>query len=195
MDRIAQIERITSETRIVAEMNLDGSGTSEISTGIPFFDHMLDLFTSHGFIDLVLTAKGDLEVDSHHTVEDIGIVLGKLFNDALKDRKGIKRYGTAVTPMDETLTEVSVDLSKRPFFVYNLPFETGFCGGFDTRDVKEFFRAFSVAGGLNLHINVRYGENEHHIIESVFKAFGRALDQATSFDERIVGCHSTKGVL
>lgn len=195
MNRTARLERITSETKIVAELNLDGSGNGEISTGIPFFDHMLDLFTSHGFFDLKLTAKGDLEVDSHHTVEDIGLVLGTVFSEALKDRKGINRYGCAVTPMDETLTEVAVDLSNRPYLVYNLPHETGFCGGFDTRDVKEFFRALTVTGGLNLHINVRYGENDHHIIESVFKALGRALDQAVSFDDRIVGCHSTKGLL
>ncbi len=195
MNRTARLERITSETKIVAEINLDGSGSSEISTGIPFFDHMLDLFTSHGFFDLTLTAKGDIEVDSHHTVEDIGLVVGTIFSEALGERKGIKRYGAAVTPMDETLTEVAVDLSNRPYFVYNLPHDTGFCGGFDTRDVKEFFRAFSVKCGLNLHINVKYGENDHHIIESVFKAFGRALDQAVSFDERIVGCRSTKGLL
>lgn len=195
MKRTARLERITSETRIAAEIDLDGSGSGNISTGIPFFDHMLDLFVSHGFFDLTLNAKGDLEVDSHHTVEDIGLVLGTLVSEALQERKGIKRYGNAVIPMDETLTEVSLDLSNRPYLVYNLPHETGFCGGFDTRDVKEFFRAISVKGGMNLHINVRYGENDHHIIESVFKAFGRALDQAVSFDDRITGCHSTKGVL
>lgn len=195
MERTASLERITSETRIVADINLDGIGNSEISTGIPFFDHMLNLFASHGFFDLNLTAKGDLEVDTHHTVEDIGLVIGTIFSEALKDRKGIKRYGIAVTPMDETLTEVSVDLSNRPYLVYNLPENTGYCGSFDTRDLKEFFRAFTIKSGMNLHINVRYGENNHHIIESVFKALGRALDQAVSFDARIKGCHSTKGVL
>ncbi len=195
MDRKARLERITSETKITAEINLDGSGESEISTGIPFFDHMLNLFTSHGFFDLKLIAKGDLEVDSHHTIEDVGIVLGIIVSEALSDRKGIKRFGTAVTPMDETLTEVALDLSNRPFLVYNLPGETGFCGNFDTRDILEFLRAFSVKGGMNLHVNVRYGENDHHIIESVFKALGRALDQAVSLDDRISGCRSTKGVL
>ena len=195
MERKVRLERITSETKITAELNLDGSGECEISTGIPFFDHMLDLFASHGFFDLKLIAKGDLDVDSHHTVEDVGLVLGTLLNEALGDRKGITRYGTAVTPMDETLTEVALDLSNRPYLVYNLPAETGFCGNFDTRDVLEFFRAFSVKSGMNLHINVRYGDNDHHIIESIFKALGRALDQAVSFDHRISGCRSTKGVL
>ncbi len=195
MERKSRLERITSETKITAEINLDGTGEKEISTGIPFFDHMLDLFASHGFFDLKLIANGDLDVDSHHTVEDVGLVLGRIFSEALGDRKGIKRFGTAVTPMDEALTEVAVDLSNRPYLVYNLPAETGFCGNFDTRDVLEFFRAFSVKSGMNLHINVRYGENDHHIIESVFKALGRALDQAVSFDERISGCRSTKGVL
>ncbi len=195
MERKARLERNTSETKITAEINLDGSGKSEISTGISFFDHMLNLFTSHGFFDLKLIAQGDLEVDSHHTVEDVGIVLGIIVSEALCDRKGIQRFGTAVTPMDETLTEVALDLSNRPYLVYNLPVETGFCGNFDTRDVLEFFRAFSVKSGMNLHINTRYGENDHHIIESIFKALGRALDQAVSFDDRISGCRSTKGVL
>ncbi len=195
MERKARLERITSETKITAEINLDGSGENEISTGLPFFDHMLNLFAAHGFFDLKLIAKGDIEVDSHHTVEDAGIVLGIILSEALGDRKGIKRFGAAVTPMDETLTEVALDLSNRPYLVYNLPRETGFCGQFDTRDVLEFFRAFSVKSGMNLHINVRYGENDHHIIESVFKALGRALDQAVSFDDRISGCRSTKGVL
>lgn len=195
MNRNARIERNTSETRISASMNLDGKGTAVISTGIPFFDHMLDLFTRHGFFDLTVDAKGDTGVDNHHTVEDIGIVLGSLVNEALGDRKGIVRYGHAVTPMDETLSEVSLDLSNRPYLVYHVPENLGMCGTFDTRDVKEFLHAFAMKGGMNLHVNVRYGENAHHIIESVFKALGRALDTASSFDERIKGHLSTKGVL
>jgi imidazoleglycerol-phosphate dehydratase len=195
MRRIARLERYTSETRISAAIDLDGTGEREISTGIPFFDHMLDLFARHGFFDLTLQAEGDIGVDNHHTVEDIGIVLGSLVSEALGDRRGIVRYGHAVTPMDETLSEVSVDLSNRPFLVYNVPDQMGVCGTFDTRDVKEFMRAFSGKGGMNLHVNVTYGENDHHIVESVFKGLGRALAQAVSLDSRITGHLSTKGVI
>lgn len=195
MKRIARIERYTSETRISAAINLDGSGDREISTGIPFFDHMLDLFARHGFFDLTVQAEGDIGVDNHHTVEDIGIVLGSLVNEALGDRKGIVRYGHAVTPMDEALSQVSLDLSNRPYLVYHVPENMGVCGTFDTRDVKEFLRAFAGKGGMNLHVNVNYGENDHHIVESVFKGLGRALDQAVSFDSRVSGHLSTKGLL
>ncbi len=195
MNRTARIERNTSETRIVASIDLDGRGKTDISTGIPFFDHMLDLFARHGFFDLTVKADGDIGVDNHHTVEDIGIVLGILVNEALGDRKGIVRYGHAVTPMDETLSEVSLDLSNRPYLVYLVPENLGLCGTFDTRDVKEFLYAFSVKGGMNLHAQVRYGDNPHHIVESVFKALGRALDRAVTMDERIKGHHSTKGVI
>ena len=195
MNRTARIERNTSETRISASIDLDGTGTASVSTGIPFFDHMLDLFARHGFFDLTVKAEGDIAVDSHHTLEDIGIVMGLLVNEALGDRKGIVRYGHAVTPMDETLSEVSLDLSNRPYLVYHVPDNMGMCGSFDTRDVKEFIQAFSVKGGMNLHVNVRYGENPHHIVESVFKALGRALDRAVALDGRISGHHSTKGVL
>jgi imidazoleglycerol-phosphate dehydratase len=195
MNRTARIERNTSETKISASINLDGNGTSSVVTGIPFFDHMLDLFARHGFFDLTVKADGDTCVDNHHTVEDIGIVLGLLVNEALGDRKGIVRYGHAVTPMDETLSEVSLDLSNRPYLVYHAPQNMGMCGTFDTRDVKEFLQAFAVKGGMNLHVNVRYGDNPHHIIESVFKALGRALDRAVAMDERIRGHLSTKGVL
>lgn len=195
MKRIARIERNTSETRITAAIDLDGKGERDISTGIPFFDHMLDLFAKHGFFDLTLQAEGDIDVDNHHTVEDIGIVLGRLINEALGDRKGIVRYGHAVTPMDETLSEVSLDLSNRPYLVYHTPDNMGMCGTFDTRDVKEFLMALAVNGGMNLHVNVRYGENGHHIVESLFKGLGRALDQAVSGDKRISGHLSTKGTL
>ncbi|MFA6010943.1 MAG: imidazoleglycerol-phosphate dehydratase HisB [Desulfobacteraceae bacterium] len=195
MNRTARIERNTSETRITASIDLDGGGTADISTGIPFFDHMLNLFARHGFFDMTILAQGDIGVDNHHTVEDMGIVLGSLVNEALGERKGIVRYGHAVTPMDETLSEVSLDLSNRPYLVYHVPDNLGMCGTFDTRDVKEFLHAFAMKGGMNLHVNVRYGENAHHIIESVFKALGRALDWAVTIDERIKGHHSTKGVI
>lgn len=195
MNRTACLERNTAETKISASIDLDGKGAVSVSTGIPFFDHMLDLFARHGFFDLTVKAEGDIGVDNHHTVEDIGIVMGLLVNEALGDRKGIVRYGHAVTPMDETLSEVSLDLSNRPYLVYHVPDNLGMCGAFDTRDVKEFLQAFSVKGGMNLHVNVRYGDNPHHIIESVFKALGRALDMAVARDGRISGHHSTKGVL
>ncbi len=195
MKRTAQIERKTSETDIKIDLLIDGSGVSKINTGIPFFDHMLILFSAHGFFDLEILAEGDLEVDFHHTVEDVGIVLGNVLKKALGDRKGIKRYGFAVTPMDETLTEVSIDLSNRPFLVFNVPQSTTTGVTFDTQLAKEFFRAFSNSSGMNLHINVKYGENEHHILESIFKALGRALDQGTILDQRVKGIRSTKGIL
>jgi len=193
--RTGTLERKTKETSIMVTLTLDGSGKSDIDTGIPFFDHMLTLFSAHGFFDLKITAKGDLEVDFHHTVEDVGLVLGDALTKALGDRKGIHRYGHAVTPMDETLTAVSIDLSNRPFLVYNLPSNLVPSGAFNAQLAGEFFRAFATRGGMNLHINVHYGENEHHIIESVFKALGRALDQAVSMDDRIQSYRSTKGAL
>ena len=193
--RTAEVERDTKETRIRIRLNLNGSGKHKISTGIPFFDHMLTLFAVHGFFDLFIDARGDIDVDFHHTVEDVGLVLGDAFDKALGDRKGIKRYGHAVTPMDDALTSVAVDLSKRPFLVYNVPPKENITGNTFTALAKEFFRAFANRGSMNLHINVFYGENEHHIIESIFKATGRAMDQATSFDERIEDIHSSKGAL
>ena len=195
MERTSEVDRKTKETDVRIKLNLNGSGNVDISTGIPFFDHMLSLFAAHGFFDLDIKAKGDIEVDYHHTVEDVGLVLGDAFDKALGDRKGLKRYGHAVTPMDEALTAVSVDLSKRPFLVYNVPGALMTGGNGFTALANEFFRAFSTRGGMNLHINVSYGENEHHVLESVFKAAGRALDQAATFDDRISGVHSTKGVL
>jgi len=196
MKRIAEVKRKTKETNICIELNINGKGKHKISSGIPFLDHMLTLFAVHGFFDLSLSANGDLDVDFHHTVEDIGLVLGEAFNKALGDRKGIIRYGHAVIPMDDALTFVTIDLSNRPFLVYNIPDITDIKGGsFDIYLAKEFFRAFANKSGTNLHINVFYGENEHHVIESIFKAFGRSLDQATSFDERITNVHSTKGSL
>ena len=195
MEKAAEVERKTKETAIRVSLKLNGSGQAEISTGIPFFDHMLVLLAVHGFFDLGVKAKGDLEVDFHHTVEDVGLVLGDAFDKALGDRKGIKRFGHAVTPMDDSLTAVTVDLSKRPFLAYHTPVIKTPATGFNVSLAKEFFRAFVNRGGLNLHINVSYGDNEHHIIESMFKALGRALDQAADMDERIKGVRSSKGKL
>jgi imidazoleglycerol-phosphate dehydratase len=195
MERIAELERKTKETAVGVALNLDGSGKSEVSTGIPFLDHMLTLFAVHGFFDLAVKAKGDLEVDSHHTVEDIGLVLGEAFDKALGNRKGIVRFGHTVTPMDDALASVAVDLSKRPFLVCNFPDLNPMGSDFNVAVAKEFFRAFAYKAGLNLHINITYGENEHHILESVFKSLGRALDQASATDNRICGVRSSKGVL
>ena len=195
MERVAEVERETKETGIRIKLNLNGSGKHEISTGIPFFDHMLTLFAVHGFFDLSIDARGDIDVDFHHTVEDVGLVLGDAFEKALGSRKGIKRFGNAITPMDDALTSVAVDLSKRPFLVFNIPSGAKTAGDTFMSLAKEFFRAFANRGGMNLHVNVFYGENEHHIIESIFKASGRALDQATSFDKRIKDIRSSKGVL
>lgn len=194
-DRQAVVERRTRETEIRIELKIDGGGEHHIATGIPFFDHMLTLFAVHGFFDLSVDAKGDLEVDFHHTLEDLGLVLGDAFNTAMGDRKGVIRYGHAVTPMDETLTLAAVDLSKRPFLVYNTPGDLSAVGNGFNGLSREFFRAFVNQGGLNLHINVFYGENEHHVLESIFKACARALDQALRIDSRIIGVRSSKGIL
>lgn len=195
MNRTADVSRETKETKIHIKFNLNGTGKYNIKTGIGFFDHMLSLFAVHGFFDMDIDATGDIEVDFHHTVEDVGLVLGDALDHALGDRNGIKRFGYAVTPMDEALTYVVIDLSKRPYLVYNIP-EKSSRGGNDFISLtKEFFRAFSTKGGMNLHINVKYGENEHHIIESIFKSTGRALSQAVSHDGRIKAVRSTKGAL
>lgn len=194
--RTSKRERNTKETQIQMELNLDGQGkASGLSTGIPFFDHMLSLFSVHGFFDLAVDATGDLEIDCHHTVEDLGIVLGDTIQTALGDKKGIRRYGNAVTPMDEALTTVTVDISNRPFLVFNVPQALVQGGNSLTCLTKEFFRALATHGGMNLHINVAYGENEHHILESIFKSFGRALNEATTVDTRIQEVRSSKGTL
>jgi imidazoleglycerol-phosphate dehydratase len=195
MSRNAVVTRKTKETAIEAKLNLDGQGHSHIDTGVPFFDHMLTLFSAHGFFDLELHAQGDTEVDYHHTIEDVGLVLGDALDKALADRKGIRRYGHAVTPMDEAIASVTIDLSKRPFLVFRTPYDAPVTGDSFTMLGKEFLRAFSTRGGMNLHIDVGYGENEHHIIEAVFKSTGRALDRATSIDKRISEVLSTKGSL
>ncbi|MEJ2166324.1 MAG: imidazoleglycerol-phosphate dehydratase HisB [Desulfobacterales bacterium] len=195
MTRSAEVERITKETNIRIAFTLDGRGTSEIFSGIPFFDHMLTLFSVHGFFDLSVHAEGDLDVDFHHTVEDVGLVLGDAINKALGERKGIRRYGHAVVPMDDALAAVTVDLSNRPFLVYNVPEPVVSAIALNSPLVKEFFRALVNRGGLNLHINVAYGENDHHMIESIFKAFGRSLDEASSIEGRTSAVVSSKGAL
>ncbi len=195
MNRKVKLSRETKETKIDMEFNPDGSGKADISTGIPFFDHMLTLFTVHGFFDIVMRVRGDIEVDFHHTVEDVGIALGTALSDAIGDRHGIARYGSGFVPMDEALARVNIDLSNRPYLVYNVPEVLRSRGDFDVWLAKEFFRAFSVKGGMNLHINVDYGENEHHVIESIFKAFGRALNTASSLDIAVSGVLSSKGTL
>lgn len=194
-ERKAEIKRTTKETDITIELNIDGSGMSSISTGIGFFDHILTLFSRHGFFDLNINAKGDLEVDQHHTVEDIGICLGQAFAKAFGDKVGIRRFGNSTIPMGESLANVVLDLCDRPFLVYNVPLKNSKVGEFDVELIEEFFHAFVNNCGATLHINLAYGSNTHHIIEAIFKAFGRAMDQATSKDERIKGVLSTKGTL
>ena len=193
--RRAAVDRSTSETTIRVELELDGTGKRRIATPVPFVDHMLDAFARHGLFDLVLEAKGDTHIDDHHTVEDIGMVLGSAFKEALGDRAGIRRFGWATVPLDETLAEVVVDLSGRPFLVYNVTLSHREVKGFDLGLFEDFFQALATQGGLNLHVNVRYGRNPHHMIEAVFKAFAKAMDQATRQDDRVVGVPSTKGVL
>ena len=195
MSRKASIERVTKETQIRLSLDLDGKGKAKICTSVPFLDHMLDLFTRHGLFDIEVDAKGDIDIDFHHTVEDIGIVLGQAFKEALGDKKGIHRYGQATVPMDETLAAVAIDLSGRPYLVYNVRIPKVKIGEFDVELVREFFQAFVNNCGANLHINVMYGENVHHILEACFKAAARALDQATLVDPRIEGVLSTKGKL
>ncbi|HEX3021056.1 MAG TPA: imidazoleglycerol-phosphate dehydratase HisB [Lachnospiraceae bacterium] len=194
-NRTAQISRTTNETDIKLELDIDGSGITKIDTGIGFFDHMLNSFARHGFMDLSLSVTGDLYVDAHHTVEDTGIVLGQAIKNAIGDKKGIKRYGSVILPMDETLMLCSLDLSGRPYFVYNVDLTVDRVGYLDTELVKEFFYAVSYAAGMNLHIKMLDGSNNHHIIEAVFKAFAKALDEATKYDERITDVLSTKGAL
>ncbi len=194
--RIATVERRTKETDIALTINLDGRGKTDIQTGIPFFDHMLDGFARHGLFDLKLTCKGDLEVDSHHTMEDCGIVLGQAIKQALGDKKSIKRYGHFMLPMDETLMLCAIDLSGRPYFLYDVNFTVSKIGAMDTEMVREFFYAVSYGAEMNLHMKQLDGVNNHHIAEACFKAFGKALDMATMYEERLQGSvWSTKGML
>lgn len=193
--RKAKTERVTSEVKVKVEINLDGKGVYGIETGIPFFDHMLSQFAKHGYFDLKINAAGDLDVDFHHTVEDVGLALGDAFQKALGDKKSIKRFGEAFVPFDETLAFASVDLSGRPYLVYNVKVPKSKVGEFDLELGEEFFKSFSNSLQCSLHIELKYGENLHHMIEAVFKAVGRALDNATRIDPRSGGIPSTKGKL
>ena len=194
--RQGKIERKTKETEVAVQLNLDGTGASKVQTPIPFFSHMLEAWSKHGLMDLAVEATGDVEVDIHHTVEDVGIVLGQTLRQALGDKKGIVRYGTAFVPMDEALVQASVDLSGRPFLVFSVPVARTRVSNFDMDMLQEFFRAFAFNAELTLHVTMHYGHNLHHITEAVFKAVGRALAEATRINPRIAGVlPSTKGAL
>lgn len=193
--RIAEITRKTRETSIKLTINIDGSGKSAISTGVGFLDHMLELFAKHGFFDLQIEEKGDIHVDYHHTMEDLGLALGSAIAKALGDKAGIRRYGSCLLPMDEALAEVALDLSGRPYLVYNAAMPAPQAGDIDVRLFHEFFQALCVKAGLNMHIRLLAGEETHHALEAIFKAFAKALDQATAYDSRIQGVLSTKGCL
>ena len=195
MERKAAVERKTAETEIFVSLNLDGTGESSVSTGIGFLDHMLTLFARHGLFDLEVKARGDLHVDSHHTVEDTGIALGQAISKAVGGKEGIRRYGSAILPMDETLMLCALDLSGRPFFVMDAELKAERLGTLETETIKEFFCAAANSGAMNLHFKEFHGENTHHVIEAMFKAFGRALSEAVSVDGRIKGVLSTKGSL
>ena len=194
--RVATITRKTAETNIVLTLAIDGSGTGKIDTGVPFFDHMLTLFAKHGLFDLEIKAKGDVDVDYHHTIEDVGLVLGEAFKQALGDKLGIRRYGFFILPMDESLARIVVDIGGRPHLVYEAEVPTSFVRDFNIVLVKEFFRAFSNALGANVHAQLVYGEEPHHVAEAMFKCLARALDVATSIDPRTAGqLPSTKGMI
>lgn len=195
MKREAEVKRKTRETDIKVSLKLNGTGEYKINTTIPFLDHMLSQIAKHGLFDIEIEAKGDTEVDYHHTVEDVGIALGDAFKKALGEKEGIKRYGHAVIPLNEALSSVAIDISGRPYIVYNVNLPKEKVGEFDAELTEEFFRAFANSSGISLHINVMYGNNLHHIVESIFKAAARALDEATSLDERVKGIPSTKGRL
>ena len=195
MTRIATIDRTTKETTINLTLNLDGRGEHQVESGVPFFDHMLTQIARHGFFDLQINARGDLEVDAHHTVEDLGICLGEAFKKVLGDKVGVRRYGRGTMPMHEALAAVVLDFSGRPFLVYNVPLPKAQVGSFDLELVEEFFTAFCNHAGANVHVNLAYGDNLHHIVEAVFKAFARALDEATQLDPRVEGVLSSKGTL
>jgi imidazoleglycerol-phosphate dehydratase len=193
--RVARIERKTRETEILLQLNVDGAGEASAETTIPFLNHMLEAMGKHGLLDLKVDARGDTEVDLHHTVEDVGICLGKAFHEALGDKRGIVRFGTAYVPMDEALASVHVDISGRPYVSFNVPLTKTKIGNFDLDLLKDFYRAFAMDAMVNVHVNLHYGENLHHIVEAIFKAFGRALAEATRLNPRVVGIPSTKGSL
>lgn len=193
--RSASVARKTNETDIKLSFQVDGTGISEIGTDVPFLNHMLDLFTKHGHFDLKVDAKGDIEIDDHHTVEDIGICLGQTLREALGDKRGIKRYASVFVPMDEALAQVIIDISNRPHFEYRAQYPAANVGSFETQLVHEFLWKLALEARITLHVIVHYGQNTHHMIEAVFKALGRAIDEATSIDPRVQGVPSTKGVL
>ncbi len=193
--RTAEIKRVTGETDVFVKLDVDGGEFCDIDTGVPFLDHMLTLFAKHGLFDLLVKCTGDVEVDDHHSVEDIGITLGQAFYEALGDKRGIVRYSHIMLPMDEALVMVSIDISGRPFLVYDVDIKAEKTGNFDTCLLEEFLRAFAMAGGMTLHVKLMYGTNAHHIIEGVFKALARVIDGATKIDDRVSGVPSTKGVL
>ena len=195
VERTAVVKRKTSETEIEMDLNLDGEGKYDLSTNIPFLDHMLAQLAKHGLFDLKIKAKGDVEIDFHHTVEDVGIVLGEAFKKALKDKKGIRRFGSAYTPLDEALALVVVDIAGRPYFVYDVDLPKEKVGEFDVELVEDFFQAFANNCGATLHVRMISGNNLHHIVEAIFKAFAKAMDQGTRIDKRIKDIPSTKGVL
>ena len=194
-ERQAEITRETKETQITLRLALDGEGAAECNTGVGFLDHMLDLLARHGCLNLAVQAKGDTHVDAHHTVEDVGICLGQALKQALGDRKGIERFGDAAAPMDDSLAQIALDLGGRGAFVFNVTFPSEKAGAFDTELVEEFLRALSLNAGMNLHVNVPYGRNSHHIAEAIFKGLAKALDRATRRDPRVKGVPSTKGTL
>jgi imidazoleglycerol-phosphate dehydratase len=195
MERTATVNRYTNETKIDLDFSIDGEGKTELETGVPFLSHMLDLFAKHGQFDLNVDAKGDVEVDGHHTTEDIGICIGQALREALGDKKGIKRYGNAFVPMDEALAQVVIDLSNRPHLEMRAEFPAQQVGTFDVELVHEFLWKLALEARMNLHVIVHYGKNTHHMIEAVFKALGRALDEATTIDPRVKGVPSSKGML
>ncbi|MCR4751267.1 MAG: imidazoleglycerol-phosphate dehydratase HisB [Eubacterium sp.] len=195
MDRKAEINRKTKETSVSVLLDLDGKGESAIQTGVGFFDHMLEGFARHGLFDLKVCVTGDLQVDDHHTIEDTGIVLGTAIREAIGDKQGIRRYGSSILPMDETLVMTALDLGGRPWFSFDGSFSTERCGDMGTQMVREFFYAVSYTAGMNLHMRILEGRNDHHKIEALFKSFARALDEAVSIDPRIAGILSTKGSL
>lgn len=194
-ERKAQIDRKTSETAVSVSLHLDGSGNSKVDTGVPFMDHMLDLFIRHGLFDGEIQADGDTHIDDHHTTEDVGIVLGQVVREALGDKKGIKRYGSAFVPMDDALAQVIIDVSNRPHLEFRAEFPKEKVGTFDVELVHEFLWKFALESRMNVHVTVHYGHNTHHMIEAIFKALARALDEATQIDPRVKGVPSTKGVL
>lgn len=196
MDRKAKVKRKTKETDIALDLNLDGKGVAEVETGIPFIDHMLCLMATHGFMDIRISARGDTEIDYHHTIEDLGICLGMAIDKALGEKKGIRRYGQATVPMDESLASVVIDISNRPFLAYRVTLKERRTGSFDVGILNEFFRALVNYGGITMHVDLLSGEDPHHVAESIFKAFGRSLDMATRIEKRQEGAiPSTKGVL